>query len=121
MNTLVRAYTPDDLRGLQRLFNCHLSTVIPGWALPAPYMAQHLACNPHQPIIDPSVIQRKTLVAIEGQWVVAAAHVLCYGDDQRVGEDYRGACNIAWLLGWAEDSEAMTATARCGVAAHGRV
>jgi GNAT superfamily N-acetyltransferase len=44
------------------------------------------------------VAERATLVAVERERVVAAAHLHRYGDDERVGESYRGAGEIHWLL-----------------------
>lgn len=91
-------YSPLYLPDLQQLINQHISTVLPGWALPVAYIEPFLQRNPHQPIIDPWVAERKTLIALDEGRFVATAHLLRYGTDHPVGEHYRGACDIAWLL-----------------------
>jgi GNAT superfamily N-acetyltransferase len=105
----IEPYRPDYLTGVQRLVNHHIGAVYPGWALPAAYIEQHLRRNPHQFIIDPWVAERKTLVAVERQNVVAVAHLLRYGKDEVVGKDYQGACDIAWLLAWEENIDEAAA------------
>jgi GNAT superfamily N-acetyltransferase len=99
----IEPYNTHHLPELQRLVNHHLSVMIPGWSLPASYIEQHLQRNPHQPIIDPWVAERKTLLAIEKRRVVAAAHLLRYGTEDDVGKDYKGVGDIAWLLAWGEN------------------
>jgi hypothetical protein len=53
-------------------------------------------------IVDPWVRERVTLVARQNNRVAAAAHLLRYGDDERVGPAYRNSGEIRWLLFWPE-------------------
>lgn len=106
---LIESYRSDHLPGVQSLINHHIGAVYPGWALPAAYIEQHLQRNPHQPVIDSWVAERKTLVAVKRQRVVAAAHLLHYDTDEDVGKDYRGAGDIAWLLAWEENMDEAAA------------
>jgi GNAT superfamily N-acetyltransferase len=85
---------------LQTLINQHLSTVMPGWALPAPYILRHMYRNPSQPVINPWVTERLTLCMIERELVVGAVHLLHYGEGGTTGEYYRNTGDIARLLAW---------------------
>jgi GNAT superfamily N-acetyltransferase len=91
---------------VRELVNRHLSAVIPGWALPEAYLASRLQRNPEQYVVDPWVVERKTLCAVESQRVVAAAHLLRYGSGPEVGYDYKGIGDIAWLVAWPGHKEA---------------
>jgi ribosomal protein S18 acetylase RimI-like enzyme len=94
---------------LQALINAHLSAVVPGWALPAAFIADRLHHDPRQYVLDPWVTERTTLCALDRQRVVAAAHVLRYGTTAEVGEYYRGAGDIAWVVFWPEHAAAAPA------------
>jgi hypothetical protein len=61
---------------VQTLINAHLSALVPGWALPESYIASKLQRDPGEYVVDPWVIGRTTLCAIERQGVVAATHLL---------------------------------------------
>lgn len=106
---VITPYHPDHLPELRSLVNHHLNAVMPGWSLPTVYIEQHLTRNPRQPIIDPWVTERQTLVVVEKQRVVAATHLLRYGMDEAVGEHYWGAGDVAWLLAWNEHRAEATA------------
>jgi GNAT superfamily N-acetyltransferase len=86
------------LPGLQALINAHLEMAIPGWALPAEYIAERLDCHPEQRILDPWVVERRTFFSVEADRVLAAAHLLRYGDTDEIAPGYRNAGDIAWLL-----------------------
>lgn len=58
--------------------------------------------EPSEFIVDPWVSERRTLVAEQRGRIVAAAHLLRYGADERVGESYRDAGLIRWFLFWPE-------------------
>jgi ribosomal protein S18 acetylase RimI-like enzyme len=58
--------------------------------------------EPGEFIVDPWVSERQTLVAEQRQRVVAAAHLLRYGADERVSESYRDSGEIRWFLCWPE-------------------
>jgi GNAT superfamily N-acetyltransferase len=56
-------------------------------------------------IVEPWVIDRHTLVAVERDRVVAAVHMKRYGSDDRVSASYRDAAAIDWIVfdpGFAE-------------------
>ncbi|MDE0555082.1 MAG: hypothetical protein OXI24_12740, partial [Candidatus Poribacteria bacterium] len=84
------------------LVNSHLSTVIPGWSLTPDYFWEHLKRNPREAIVDPWVVERKSIVGIVKDRVCAAAHLLRYGDDTR----WRGVGEIDWILFWPGEREA---------------
>jgi GNAT superfamily N-acetyltransferase len=89
---------PSHLTQLQRLINSHLDAVVPGWALPAAYIEQRLQSHPDQYILDPWVQERVTLAAVEEDRLLAAAHLLHYGNRPPVGEHYRNVMDIGWFL-----------------------
>jgi GNAT superfamily N-acetyltransferase len=93
------------LPGLQALINAHLEMAIPGWALPAEYIADRLLHHPEQHILDPWVVERRTFFSVEAERVLAVVHLLRYGDTDEVAPDYRNAGDIAWLL-FAPDAAA---------------
>jgi len=86
------------LLGLEALINAHLEMAIPGWALPAEYIAERLTRHPEQYTLDPWVIERQTFFSMEAEQVLAAVHLLRYGDGDDVAPDFRNAGDIAWLL-----------------------
>lgn len=104
------------LPGLQTLINAHLEMAIPGWALPAEFIAERLTRHPEQHILDPWVIERQTLVSVEAGQVLATVHLLRYGNGAEVAPDYRNAGDITWLLftpgAEADGRELLTAARR---------
>lgn len=102
----VLPFEPNYLSGLRMLVNHHLSAVVPGWALPGGALAAHLEQDHGEPLTDPWVIERTTLLAVEGWAVPAAVHLLRYGDGEEVGEHFRGVGEIGWLLSLPERPEA---------------
>lgn len=100
------------LRHLESLINTHLAAVVPGWALPAQAIVDHLARNDGEYVIDPWVEARKTLAAVDGYRVLAAVHLLRYGDGPQVGPDYRRLGEINWVLGHPDRPQATAAVLR---------
>ena len=96
----VRPFSRADRDQLTALVNAHIATVVPGWAVSTAALLAHLDRDPGQYVTDPWVEERCTLVAVERDQVVAAAHLRRYGADERVGGDYRDAGEIAWLVCW---------------------
>jgi len=88
------------LAQLQSLINCHLGSVVPGWALSSHFISSHLGRNPGQYVTDPWVIERRTLCALERGRLLGAVHLLRYGSDPEVGGDFQRAGEIAWFLAW---------------------
>ena len=111
----VHRFEPAYLPGLRALIDNHLSTVVPGWAMTDGAVAAHLNRHPGEPVTDPWVTKRATLLVSEGWAVLAAAHLLRYGDGNEVGEHFRGAGEIGWLLsvpGRTEPAAAVLSEAR---------
>jgi GNAT superfamily N-acetyltransferase len=100
----VRPFENTHLPQIQKLVNSHLSTIVPGWALPTEYIASRLAADPDEYIIDPWVIERRTLVVVERGSVSAAAHLLRYGNGPEVSKDYNEAGEMKWFLAWPESA-----------------
>ncbi len=105
----VHRFEPAYLPGLRALVNNHLSTVVPGWAMTDEAVAAHLSRDPGEYVTDPWVTERATLLVTEGWAVLAAAHLLRYGEGEEVGEHFRGAGEIGWLLSVPGRSEATAA------------
>jgi GNAT superfamily N-acetyltransferase len=98
----VRPLRRSDRDQLTDLVNAHASAVVPGVSVSVAAMLSHLERDPGEFITDPWVGERTTLVAEENGRVAAAAHLLRYSDDERVGPAYRGNGEIRWLLFWPE-------------------
>jgi GNAT superfamily N-acetyltransferase len=113
--TEVVALAPDHLDQLTDLLNAHLDAVVPGFALPAAYLADRLTRDPGEAIVDPWVVRRRTLVAVERDRVVAAAHLLRYGATPDVGPAFRNVGEIAWLIAWPSAREAAEAVLAAGL------
>ncbi len=107
--TQIERIGPAHLPQLQALVNAHLSTLAPGWALPEQFIASRLRRDPGESVVDPWVIARVTLCAIERQRVVAAAHLLRYGSGAEVNGPYRNVGEIAWFLAWPDAGPAAAA------------
>jgi hypothetical protein len=96
----VRPFHRRDRDQLTGLVNAHAAAVVPGVGVSVATLLGHLERQPGEAIVDPWVSERATLVAEHRDRVVAAAHLLRYYADERAGEAYRGAGEIAWLLFW---------------------
>lgn len=94
---------------LQKLVNSHLSTIIPGWALPIDYIVSRLTAEPDEYIIDPWVIERRTIVVAERGSVSAAAHLFHYGNGPEVSKDYNEAGEMKWFLAWPDAADSASA------------
>ena len=108
----IRTFMRPDRDQLTELVNVHIAAVVPGWALPVSALLAQFEREPAQAVVDPWVIERTTLVAIERDRVVAGAHLKRYGADARVSPDYYGAGEVAWLVAWPHQHEAALALAR---------
>lgn len=104
----IEVFRPAHLSQLQTLVNSHIGAVVPGWAVPEEFLAARLERDPGEYVVDPWVVGRTTLCAVERDRVVAAAHLLHYGDAPPVGPAYLGAGEIEWLVAWPT-SRAATA------------
>ena len=107
----IRTFIRPDRDQLTELVNVHIAAVVPGWALPVSALLAQFEREPAQYVVDPWVIARTTLVAIERDRIVAGAHLKRYAADGRVSPDYYGAGEIAWLVAWPRKHEAALALA----------
>jgi ribosomal protein S18 acetylase RimI-like enzyme len=96
----VRPFRRSDRQQLAALVNAHVAAVIPGISLSVASVVSSLERDAGEYVVDPWVVERATLVAEQRQRIVAAAHLLRYGTHDRVGETYRDAGEIRWLLCW---------------------
>jgi hypothetical protein len=98
----VRPFRRGDREQLTALVNAHVQAVVPGVSVSVNTVMTQLERDPGEFIVDPWVDDRVTLVAEQRGRVVAAAHLLRYGGGEEVGESYRGAGEISWLLHWPQ-------------------
>jgi GNAT superfamily N-acetyltransferase len=94
----VRPVRRSDRHQLTALVNAHVEAVLPGVTVSPNAVLSQLEREPGETVVDPWVLRRHTLVAVHGDEVVAAAHLLRYGDGEPVGPDHRGAGDVRWLL-----------------------
>lgn len=94
----IRPFTRSDRDGLASLANRHIAAVLPGGAVPIASLLSQLERDAHEPIVDPWVIDRHTIVAVNRDRLVAAAYLKRYGADERVSESYRDFAEIDWLI-----------------------
>ena len=113
----VRPFQRNDREQLTALVNTHIAAILPGVSIPVNALMSQLEREPGEPIVDPWVVERQTLVAIERDAVVAGAHLLRYGDDERVDESYRSLAEIRWLVCSPDEETAGDALAAASIAA----
>jgi ribosomal protein S18 acetylase RimI-like enzyme len=100
----VRPFRRGDREQLTELVNAHVQAVVPGVSVPVNTVMSQLERDPGEFIVDPWVAERLALVAEQRGRVVAAAHLRRYGAGEGVGESYRDAAEIGWLLYWPQAS-----------------
>lgn len=98
----VRSFRRSDREQLASLVNAHAAAVVPGMGVSVATVLAQLEREPGEFIVDPWVRERVTLVAEQRERIAAAAHLLRYAADDRVGPTYRGTGDIRWLLFWPE-------------------
>jgi GNAT superfamily N-acetyltransferase len=96
----VRPFARGDREQVTALVNAHIGAVVPNVSVSVQGLMSQLEREPGEFLVDPWVDDRLTLVAEQRGRVVAAAHLLRYGTCERVGESYRGAGEIRWLVCW---------------------
>jgi len=96
----VRPFVRADRDQLTALVNAHLSAVLPGSSVSVQGLLSSLEREPGEFMVDPWVVERRTLVAEQRSRIVAAAQLLRYGDSPKVGEHYRNTAEIRWLVCW---------------------
>jgi GNAT superfamily N-acetyltransferase len=98
----VRPFRRGDRDQLTALVNAHVQAVVPGVSVSVNTVMSQLERDPGEFIVDPWVAERATLVAEQRRRVVAAAHLLRYGKGEGIGDAYRDAGELGWLLSWPE-------------------
>lgn len=96
----VRPFRRSDRDQMTDLVNAHVQAVVPGGSVPVNTVLSQLEGEPGEFVVDAWVTARATLVGEQRGRVVAAAHLLRYGDGEPVGPAYRGVGEIRWLLCW---------------------
>ncbi|MCU7722612.1 GNAT family N-acetyltransferase [Actinoplanes sp. KI2] len=99
---LIRPFARGDREQVTALVNAHIAAVVPGVSVSVQVLLSQLERDPGEFIVDRWVRDRVTLVAEQRGRVVAAAHLLRYGDGEDTGENYRGAGEIRWLACWPD-------------------
>ncbi len=65
--------------------------------------------DPEERTEDPWIVERRTLCALEGDSVAAAAHLQRFGGGPEVGDTLRNSARIRWALCWPGCHEAAVA------------
>jgi GNAT superfamily N-acetyltransferase len=97
-STVIRPFQRGDREQVTDLVNAHVGAVLPGVSVSVNAVMSQLEREPGEAIVDPWVSERATLVAIERERVVAAAHLLRYASEERVSASYRDLGEIRWLV-----------------------
>jgi GNAT superfamily N-acetyltransferase len=98
MTIEVRPFKRTDRDHVTALVNAHIGAVVPGISVSVNAVMSQLERDPAEVVVDPWVVERHSLVAVEDSGVVAAAHLLRYAADDAVGDSYRNAGEIKWLV-----------------------
>ena len=112
----LRQFRRSDREQVTSLVNAHAAAVVPGASVSVNTVLSRLEREPGEYVVDPWVSERSTLVAERDRRVVGAAHLLRYAADERVGESYRDAGEIRWLLFWPDEVDAADALAAASLA-----
>jgi GNAT superfamily N-acetyltransferase len=96
----VRPFRRADREQVTRLVNTHAAAVMPGAAASVNAVLNQFEREPDEFIVGPWVGERQTMVAEQDGSVVAAALLVRHRDGPDVGEAFRNAGEIRWLLFW---------------------
>lgn len=102
----VRPFARTDREQLSRLVNAHVAAATPGGSVPVALLLNDLERPLGEFVIGPWVTDVATLVAVDNDRLVAAAHLRRYTDDHRASDSYRDAGEIVWLLCWPDHLDA---------------
>src|SRR3954467_2963489 len=94
----VRPFHRPDRGQLTALVNAHIEAVLPGAAVSVNAVLSQLERDSGETIVDPWAIARATYVAVARDAIVAAAHLVRCGTDERVSDSYRDTAEIKWLV-----------------------
>ncbi len=98
----VRPFARGDREQLCRLVNAHVAAAVPGGSVPAATLLSDLERPIGEDIVGPWITDMATLVAVERERIVAAAHLRRYSGREQVSRSYRDAGEIVWLLCWPD-------------------
>lgn len=98
----IRPFARRDRDQLLSLANHHIATVLPGGSIPGSALLSAMERDTGEYIIDPWVVARHTIVGIERDRLVAAAHLKRYGTGSPVGASYDDAGSIDWIICWPD-------------------
>jgi hypothetical protein len=99
MSHTVRPFERRDRDQLTDLVNLHIAAVLPGVAVSVNTVMFQLEREPQETIVDPWVIDRRCLVAIDDEErVLASALLHRFGSGPGVSPDFVNAGEIRWLI-----------------------
>jgi hypothetical protein len=102
----VRPFTRGDREQLARLVNAHVAAAMPGASVPTATLLNDLERPIGEYVVGPWVTDMATLVVVEGDRIVAGAHLRRYGGEEGISESYRDAGEITWLVCWPDHLQA---------------
>lgn len=91
----VAALSRSQLTAVTSLLGAHLSAAVPGWKVTEAHLERSLRIDRTQPLLDPWVTSRFTLVASQDGRIKGAAHLKRFGS--HAATDYRDAVDICWM------------------------
>jgi GNAT superfamily N-acetyltransferase len=103
---LVRQFARYDREQLRELASAHAGAATPGGSIPSAVLLNQLEHPLGEFVVGPWVTDLATLVGIEHERIVAAAHLRRYSDDGRASDSFRNAGEIVWLLCWPNHLDA---------------
>lgn len=111
----VRPFIRSDRDQLLSLVNHHIAACLPGGSIPAAALLSQLEKDSSEYVTEPWVTARHTIVAIENDRLVAAAHLKRYADDSRVSQSFSDAAAIDWFVFLPDQPEAGGAVLQASV------
>ncbi|MFI7587020.1 N-acetyltransferase [Spongisporangium articulatum] len=94
----VRPFARPDRDGLTALVNAHVAAVVPGASVSTATLLAQLEREPREPVEDPWVVDRATLVVEADRRLVGAAHLQRFSPDDAAPAGLRGVGAIRWLV-----------------------
>jgi hypothetical protein len=98
MSVAIRPFERRDRDQLTALVNLHVAAVIPGVVLSVNAVLSQLEREPYENVVDPWVAERRCLVAVLDEDIVAATLLHRFRPDEDVGSAYRGTGEVSWLV-----------------------
>lgn len=98
----VRSFARHDREQLLSLANHHIATLLPGGSIPAAALLSQMERDTSEYVTEPWVTKRHTIVGVERDRIVAAAHLKRYAAGPLVSGDYSDAGAIDWIICWPD-------------------